>query len=89
MPREDELISFERFSKLCRLERTVAWMFRFISNSRQKDKQIGQINCIEIENSRKLIIRKVQSVAFSDELECLKLNKEVNGLHHSLTIMDL
>ena len=85
MPLADDLISFDRFSKWCRLERTVAWVMRFISNSRQKDKQIGQINCTEIENSRKLILRKVQSVAFNDELECLKSNKEVNGSLKSLT----
>lgn len=58
------LIDFSRFSKYSRLLRTVAWIRRFVSNSRVKEEETG----LEIQNAEEWLISHVQEASFSEEV---------------------
>lgn len=55
-----------RFSSLPKIQRIVAHIFRFISNSRSKVKIQGPLTPAEIENSLRIIVKHVQRDVFSD-----------------------
>ncbi|KAJ8975109.1 hypothetical protein NQ317_017877 [Molorchus minor] len=55
------IVDFARFSKLSRLQRTVAYIKRFISNCKsQKDRQIGSLTSIELDNAKKALLKIAQ-----------------------------
>lgn len=64
-----------RFSSWTTLLHVSAYLLRFIHNSRNKDKQFGNLKFKEIKEGHNLLCRLIQSEQFSEEISCLKLNK--------------
>lgn len=64
---------YSSFSKLCRV---IAYCYRFVSNIKNI-KQNGPLEVIEIQRAEKIVIRWVQTEAFSEEYCALKANREI------------
>ena len=71
---KEPFIDFIRFSKYSRLIRTVAWIRRFVSNSRVKEE--GRIDSsltgLEIRNGEEWLISQVQAASFPEEIASSK-----------------
>ena len=85
------LLDWERFSKLRRLERTVAWMLRFIYNIRNKTgKKNGDLTLEEEKAGSKQIILLMQKEYFPEEYKTLikksKGRKTNNALVNQLNL---
>ncbi|XP_030752247.1 uncharacterized protein LOC115879487 [Sitophilus oryzae] len=64
---------FDRFSNYSKLRRSIAFILRFINNSRaNSQKLIGPLTVDELRNSELFIIKTIQSTYFSKELNELK-----------------
>ncbi|XP_018396617.1 PREDICTED: uncharacterized protein LOC108774886 [Cyphomyrmex costatus] len=68
-----------RFSSLVRLRRVVAWCLRFINNCRSKHKVQGNLISSELEHATSVIIKLVQSEAFSREIQSLEAGKTLKN----------
>ncbi|XP_054276611.1 uncharacterized protein LOC128995618 [Macrosteles quadrilineatus] len=64
-----------RFSSWTTLLHVSAYLLRFIHNTRNKVKQIGNLTSQEIKEAHNLICKLVQREYFSEEISCLKSNK--------------
>lgn len=73
---------FERFSSFSKLQRTVAYCFRFVRNSLSKfkrnDKITGSLTTAEIVNATRALILASQSASFTKEIAELKRNGMVS-----------
>ncbi|XP_015772177.1 PREDICTED: uncharacterized protein LOC107350464 [Acropora digitifera] len=71
---KEPFIDFTRFSKYSRLLRTLAWIRRFISNSRVKeDERIDSpLTGLEIQNAEEWLISHVQEASFHEEIASSK-----------------
>ncbi|PFX13477.1 hypothetical protein AWC38_SpisGene22432 [Stylophora pistillata] len=71
---KEPFIDFTRFSKYSRLLRTVAWIKRFVTNSRVKeDERIDSIlTSSEIQNAERWLISHVQKASFPEEITSSK-----------------
>ena len=67
---KEPFIDFTRFSKYSRLLRTVAWIRRFVSNSRVKeDERIDSpLTGLEIQNAEEWLVSHVQEASFPEEI---------------------
>lgn len=74
MQPKEPFIDFTRFSKYSRLLRTVAWIKRFLSNSKVKeDERIDSIlTGLEIQNAEKWLISRVQEASFPEGITSSK-----------------
>ncbi|KAI8440876.1 hypothetical protein MSG28_009178 [Choristoneura fumiferana] len=62
----NSLIDFERFSKLLKLQRTLAYTLRFIYNCRNKNKRSGPLTTDEIHKAFILLIKSSQQQSFKE-----------------------
>jgi hypothetical protein len=68
-----ELIEFERFSSLTKLNRTMAYVLRFINNiTKTLAKLTGPLSSTELEKSFYILTKQAQSESFSSEIKVLK-----------------
>lgn len=75
-PISSEILKFERFSKFSTLQRTLAYVLRFINNLKNKqNKTTGALTADELNGSLNILVKQHQNECFSDEIELLK-NKE-------------
>nr|CAI5863527.1 unnamed protein product [Callosobruchus analis] len=67
----------ERYSSLSKLQRVVAYILRFANNSKNKSntKRTGDLSREELDESIKVLIRKVQASSFPEEIHYLHNNK--------------
>ncbi|XP_056645826.1 uncharacterized protein LOC130451050 [Diorhabda sublineata] len=73
---------FTKFSCLQRLKRVTAYCMRFINNTRKSDtKVIGPLSVEELENTNTILIKLSQMESFSEELELLRKNKQLDAKH--------
>lgn len=79
---------FERFSNLNKLQRTMAYCLRFISNCRKlkEDRKVGQLTVSELNLSMKCLVRLSQSEFFSDEIIALKSNQSPKSKHRLISL---
>lgn len=73
-----DLPLWERFSKFKKLQAVVAYCLRFIKNSKTHDKNLrftGALTIEEMRASRIVILKKIQSKAFPNELRALHEKK--------------
>ncbi|XP_037792793.1 uncharacterized protein LOC119588161 [Penaeus monodon] len=71
---------FERYSSWYKLQRIVAWLRRFCSACRKKcSHQDSNLNVMEIQAARMVIIRQVQMTCFAEELDILKRRKNLKA----------
>ena len=93
-------LDFSRFSKYSRLLRTVAWIRRFVRNSRVKEEERidSPLTGLEIQNAEEWLISHVQEASFSEEVTPGKQHgpvkdsnlanlKRVLSLQHSCLIL--
>ncbi|KAB0798916.1 hypothetical protein PPYR_06796 [Photinus pyralis] len=67
-----------RFSSFTRMQRCIAYMMRFVTNTRKDSLKVyGALSTQEISRSRICIFRIVQMKYFSEEITCLKENKSL------------
>ena len=73
------LLYFSRFSKYSRLLRTVAWIRRFVSNSRVKEEERvdSPLTGLEMQNAEEWLISHVQEASFSEEVTSCKQHSPV------------
>ena len=73
-----DIIDMDRFSNKNKLVRTFAWVWRFISNMRNKGTKDceSKLSLLEIENAEKKLIRIIQNEAFENEINYLNLKKQ-------------
>ncbi|XP_053699404.1 uncharacterized protein LOC128746376 [Sabethes cyaneus] len=70
------VIDYYRFSKWERLQRSMAFVLRFISNTRKKgEKSSGQLSQQELYAADIVVLKQVQMEAFVDEVATLRNNK--------------
>lgn len=81
----NEKLFFENFSSLIKLQRVVAYMFRFINNIKNKEnKSLDNLTPSELDSALKIIIRTEQNNYFSEELKLLKSNSQIRSNIKSL-----
>lgn len=72
----NSLINFDKCSRLSTLQRSIAYVLRLISNSRNKvDKRSSSLSTVEISSSLQLLIKLHQRDCFSNEIRILN-NKQ-------------
>ncbi|XP_078357270.1 uncharacterized protein LOC144642154 [Oculina patagonica] len=71
---KEPFIDFTRFSKYSRLLRTVAWIRRFVSNSRVKEEERidSPLPGLEIQHAEEWLISHVQEESFPEEIASCK-----------------
>ncbi|XP_071052883.1 uncharacterized protein [Onthophagus taurus] len=75
---DDHLLSFSRFSSLIRLQRVIAYVFRFAHNCYRKAiRNTGPLDKTELEQSLKFIVKISQRDSFAEEIRALKSNKDI------------
>ncbi|XP_071053596.1 uncharacterized protein [Onthophagus taurus] len=75
---DDHLLSFSRFSSLIRLQRVIAYVFRFGHNCYRKAiRNKGPLDKTELEQSLKFIVKISQRDSFAEEIRALKSNKDI------------
>ncbi|XP_072400991.1 uncharacterized protein [Diabrotica undecimpunctata] len=73
-------IMFARFSKFSKLQHSVAYVFRFIYNLKNKQtKMLGPLTVDELSHAHMFIVRQVQSENFSKEFLLLTSNKPIDN----------
>lgn len=63
---DNELIDFNRFSSFLKLQRTVAYMLRFIKNCRKKNATSGSLSTNELEEALTVLIKQSQNNSFTE-----------------------
>lgn len=72
-----DIVNFERFSRFAVLQRSLAYVMRFIHNLRNKNNKVtGPLTLNELNKSLDVLIKQHQSECFADELKLL--NKKQN-----------
>jgi hypothetical protein len=77
---EDAIIAVTtKFSSLYKIQRTVAYVLRFISNIRKhkEDRLCQHITAVEMLSSLKVIIRTIQQKEFASELKSIKKGESI------------
>ena len=70
---------FSNFSKLSRLQRTVAYCLRFRHNCAlvKQGRTYGPLSTKELQNSLMVLVKLAQHESFPEEIKCLQQNKNV------------
>ncbi|KAI5640762.1 mab-21 protein domain-containing protein [Phthorimaea operculella] len=75
---DDTVVHFERFSNFYRLERTYAYVLRFIHNLKNKNaKLLGPLSTDELRKSFSLLVREAQKQSFPKEYQALSKGQVV------------
>ncbi|XP_065075297.1 uncharacterized protein LOC135699048 [Ochlerotatus camptorhynchus] len=71
----EPVIAYERFSKWERLQRSMAYVLRFIFNVTKKgEKRSGRLTQQELDDAENEVLKQVQRETFADEVTMLKNN---------------
>ena len=70
----ENVFQVERWGKLTKAIRVVAWVLRFIFNSRhkQEDRRLGDVSYDEMQHARQVLIQQVQQQEFAAEVSALQ-----------------
>ncbi|XP_065076551.1 uncharacterized protein LOC135700089 [Ochlerotatus camptorhynchus] len=72
----EPVIAYERFSKWERLQRSMAYVLRFIFNATKKgERRSGRLTQPELDDAENEVLKQVQREAFADEVTTLKNNQ--------------
>ena len=76
---DENVFQVERWGKLTKAIRVVAWVFRFIFNSRhkQEDRRLGDVSYDELQHAQQVIIQPVQQQEFAAEESALQRGHRV------------
>uniref|UniRef100_A0A8D8WD99 Integrase zinc-binding domain-containing protein n=1 Tax=Cacopsylla melanoneura TaxID=428564 RepID=A0A8D8WD99_9HEMI len=80
-PVPDMIKLIEKYSSLMKLQRVIAWMFRFVNNCHKKreDRVFGFLSPIEIASAMSACVSATQKFYFPDEIKILKQEKPYLG----------
>ncbi|XP_037809650.1 uncharacterized protein LOC119602292 isoform X1 [Lucilia sericata] len=76
------LFDFNRYSNFRRLKRAMAWIMRFINNSKISENNgriKGELSVEEEDHAEKILCRMVQQSTFRSEYKCLQMNKPIEA----------
>lgn len=80
----DQLSVFSKYSSFRKLQRVIAYVNRFISNCRQKDKQLRinqrHVSIPELRGALELIIKVIQHEVLSNEIRRIHRNEPCKGI---------
>lgn len=78
-PHDDSIVLqlLNKYSSLTKVIHVLSWVRRFIARKQDKRKE-SYITLKEVRESREMLIRKIQAIEFSKEIEELKVNKHVS-----------
>lgn len=72
-------VNFDRFSSELRMVRMMAWILRFVSNSRGKQcRHAGELDVDELSKAEDICIREAQKQSFLDELQCIRRGQDIS-----------
>jgi len=81
------LIEFDRYSKLNYLQRSFAYVLRFINNCKNSlNKKIGILQPEELSLSLKYLVKLSQEESFPKELSCLRSSKQLSTKSNILSL---
>ena len=71
---DENVFQVERWGKLTKAIRVVAWVLRFIFNSRhkQEDRRLGDVSYDEMQHARQVLIQQVQQQEFAADMSVLQ-----------------
>lgn len=72
-----QLDIFTKYSSLTKLQRVMAYVFRFIKNCKTKKQHTGYLTVEELEHSLNFLIKQAQFDAFPEEISILSKNKSL------------
>lgn len=64
-----------KFSSWIKLLHVTAYVLRFITHSRRKERQSGPLSCSEVQAAKHCIFQLIQQEAFADEIRCIQDNR--------------
>lgn len=71
---------FSRFSKFSKLQRTVAYIFRYVKNLRRpKEKLSGPLSVSELNSAMMFVVKTLQNLHFSQEISELRNGKKLSN----------
>lgn len=75
-------------SALTKIERIIAWSFRFIVNARsiQSDREFGHLSTSEICKARRTLIKTIQKTHFAMELSNIETRGQINSNNKLLSL---
>lgn len=77
---------FDRFSTLNKLMRVFAYCLRFIQSLKNKNKIVGPLTVVEIDNSMQYLVKLAQLESFGVEISIIHNNKSLNSKHRLLSL---
>ncbi|XP_073942509.1 uncharacterized protein [Choristoneura fumiferana] len=82
--------TFNKISSFIKLQRVMAWCFRFLNNCKLKfpEKYFGPLKTLELKKSHDTIIRVIQSNHFSVEIKLLENNNYVPTMRKLAPFID-
>ncbi|XP_047995968.1 uncharacterized protein LOC125233866 isoform X2 [Leguminivora glycinivorella] len=81
------IIDFDRFSKYTELQRTMAYVRRFINNCKPRGPKLtGALSAQELTDAFNTLIKLAQQESFSAELETLRKGHRLSPKSHILTL---
>lgn len=80
------IVNFERFSNLNRIVRAFAYSLRFITILKTKNKIIGNLTVLELENSMFQLVKMAQNESFANELSAIRNEKSLKSTHRLLSL---
>ncbi|XP_044760883.1 uncharacterized protein LOC123318338 [Coccinella septempunctata] len=83
----NSLINFDKYSRFSTLQRSVAYVLRFISNSRNKvDKFSSSLSTVELHSSLQLLIKLHQRDCFLNEIRILSNKQNLPSYSRMLSL---
>ena len=72
-PVSEAVLNFTRFSSLIKLQRSTAWVLRFIKNLRSAaaDRRKGELCSVELKDAERMLYKQTQREAFAEEIDRL------------------
>lgn len=70
---------FRRFSNFTRLQRTVAYILRYVSNSKQQQKKVNSLSVEELDRSLTFIVHIIQQHYFHNEIDQISNNRPLTN----------
>ncbi|XP_063537706.1 uncharacterized protein LOC134747069 [Cydia strobilella] len=75
----EPFIQFSNFSKLCRLQRALAFVYRFLNNCREPNNKVsGPLQVNELNKSFDTLVKISQNESFGNEISLLENKKTLN-----------
>ena len=74
------MLGWKRHSSLAKLRRVLAYVIRFVNNTRVKKelRQTGSLTATDLRTAQNQLVRRAQVESFGEEIRCLENGQEVH-----------